>query len=79
MLKVLIRRKIKFVTVCWSVDGDHFSIFTYTKSLYCTCEINIMLYVNYISTRKGKKLAVKEVITKYTANIKKGYYDKFCT
>ena len=38
-----------------------------------------MLYVNYISTRKGKKLAVKGVITKYTTNIKKGYYDKFCT
>ena len=29
--------------------GDHFAMYTNTKSLCCTPETNIMLYINYIS------------------------------
>ena len=31
---------------------DHFTIYTNIKSLCCTSEANIMLYVNYISIKK---------------------------
>ena len=32
--------------------GDHFAIYANIKSLYCTSETNIMLYVNYIPQLK---------------------------
>ena len=41
--------------------SDHFTIYTYIKSLYCTPETNTVLYVNYISIQLGeKRKAVKE-------------------
>ena len=36
--------------------GDHFTVFTNIKPLYCTLKTNIMLYMNYISIKK-KNLA----------------------
>ena len=37
--------------------GDHFVIYTNIESLCCIPEANIILYVNYIST-KMKRLAI---------------------
>ena len=34
--------------------GDHFAIYANIKSLYCTSETNIMLYVNYIPQFENK-------------------------
>ena len=36
----------------WTYCGDHFAMYTNIESLYCTPETNIMLYVNYTSTKK---------------------------
>ena len=36
--------------------GDHFAIYANIKSLCCTPETNIMLYVNYISFKKEKRI-----------------------
>ena len=36
--------------VNWIYCGDHFAINTYTESLCCTPETNIILDINYIST-----------------------------
>ena len=32
--------------------ADNFTVYTYIKSLCCTPETNIMLYVSYISIKK---------------------------
>ena len=34
---------------------DHFTVYTYIKSLYCTSETNTMLYVNCNSIKVEKK------------------------
>ena len=38
--------------VHYTYCGDHFATYTNLESLYGTLEINVMLYVNYISIKK---------------------------
>ena len=39
-------------------DGDHFTIYTNIKSLYCIPGTNIMLYGNYTSIKKEMTISV---------------------
>ena len=44
--------------VNYTYCGDHFAIHTNSKSLFCTPEINIVLYVDYTSLKKKKRRRV---------------------
>ena len=39
--------------VKWFPCSDHFVIYTNIESLCCIPETNVMLYINYISVKKG--------------------------
>ena len=41
------------MNINWTYCGDHFAVYTNIE-LSCTPEINIMLYVNYISIKNFK-------------------------
>ena len=43
---------VKVIDVNQTYCGDHFTIDTYIKSLYCIPETNIMLHVDYFSILK---------------------------
>ena len=45
--------KVMDTDVNWSYYGDHFTIYTHSKS-YCIPETNIVLYVNYITIKNFK-------------------------
>ena len=40
--------------------GDHFPVYTNTKSLFCTSESNIILYVNYSLIKNKENLKKKK-------------------